>query len=527
MRCILPRHIILGCSLLFIPALSLLSKPAANTDDFSKAYETKRAARTTELDQLLAASFQAKGLVFAPNCSDSVFLRRIYLDMIGRLPPANLTRQFLGNKDPHKRAQLIDRLLDSDAYAVYWSMKWSDLLRIKSEFPINLWPNAAQAYHQWIYQSLSDNKPYDQFARELLTSSGSNFRRPEVNFYRAVQGQDASSLARAAALTFMGTRLENWPDQDRANFELFFSRMAFKPTAEWKEEIIHVDPSIYEGLSLTTPDNVALQMPANEDPRELFANWLIQEENPWFTQNVVNRQWAWIMGRGLIHEPDDIRADSTASHPKLLKYLEEALIESDYDMKHVFRLILNSRCYQQSSRPVNQDDAAEHFTSYPVKRMHAEVLSDVLCDLTGTTEEYVSMIPEPFTYIPDNTRTIAIADGSISSAFLQLFGRPARDTGYYTERDSRLTDKQALHLLNSSHISSKIKKSKWMKKLSKGRINKEMLTPIYLAFYSRQPTEAEVKIAKEYREAKGHKPRAVAEDLIWALINSKEFLYNH
>ena len=491
-------------------------------------YESAKPAQMSELDRLIQPSLSAGGHTFAANCSDAVFLRRVYLDVTGSLPPADVVRPFLKNQGATKRADLIDELLAGEGYAVYWAMRWSDVLRVKSEFPINLWPNAAQAYHEWIYQSLRENKPYDVFARELLTSSGSNFRRPEVNFYRAVQGQDAASLARASALAFMGTRLENWPEADRLEFEQFFSRIAFKPTAEWKEEIVYVDPEQYTELALTTPDGESIQMPATGDPRQVFAEWLIQPDNEWFARNIVNRQWAWLMGRGLIHAPDDIRPDNPATHPEVLAYLQQELIESGYDMKHVLRVILNSRTYQQSALPKGDAvTAVEHFACYPIRRLDAEVLVDVLCGLTGTKETYVSMIPEPFTYIPSDTRTIAIADGSISSSFLQLFGRPSRDIGLFAERNSTMTDKQALHMLNSSHVWKKLSNSKWVRQVSKGELNRERLMPMYLAFYAREPMAEEVRIARQYCVGKGKKRWAATQDLVWALMNSKEFLYNH
>ncbi|MGJ8649925.1 MAG: DUF1553 domain-containing protein [Opitutaceae bacterium] len=500
----------------------------AQEREIIEPFESSRAAEMTDLDRALKADFPANGVEWAPNCSDAIFVRRVYLDLLGRLPPANAVKAFVRDREKAKRAILIDQLLASDDFSVYWAMKWSDLLRVKSEFPINLWPNAAQAYHEWIYNSLRENKPYDVFARELLTSSGSNFRRPAVNFYRAVQGKDAASLARVAAQTFMGVRLENWADAERAALELFFSRVAFKSTAEWKEEIIYVNPELYAPLTLVPPFSAAIQMPSGGDPREVFADWLITPKNRWFARNQVNRQWAWLMGRGIVHEPDDFGPHNPASHPKLLRYLETELLESDYDMRHIYALILKSRCYQQSAIPsIDEATALVNFVCYPVRRMDAEVLSDVLCELTNTKEEYVSMIPEPYTFIPDDTRTVAIADGSITSAFLELFGRSSRDTGLFTERDSRPTDKQALHLLNSSHVWKKISQSKWVKMLSGGTINYEKLEPVYLTFYSRTPTEAEVAIAEAYASGAGRKRWLAAQDILWAIINSKEFLYNH
>ena len=192
----------------------------------------------------------------------------------------------------------------------------------------------------------------------------------------------------------------------------------------------------------------------------MFADWLIRPENPWFTRNIVNRVWCWLLGRGIIHEPDDIRPDNPPSNPELLAYLERDLVAAHYDLKHMFRQILNSRTYQLSSiRRSPRPEAAAKFAFYPLRRLEAEVLIDALCQITGTTEKYTSAIPEPFTFMPDNQRSIALADGSISSSFLELYGRPSRDTGLESERNNRPTAAQRLHLLNSSHMQRKIEQS--------------------------------------------------------------------
>ncbi len=193
------------------------------------------------VDELVFARLKQLNLPPARLCSDAVFVRRVYLDVIGTLPKASEAEQFLVNRDPNKRRVLIDRLLERDEFADYWAMKWSDLLRVKAEFPINLWPNAAQAYHRWIRTSIQDNLPYDQFVRQMLTSSGSNFRVPPVNFYRAMQSKEPPAIARAVALTFMGTRAEKWPTNQLAGMAAFFSAIGYKYTAEWKEEIVMFD----------------------------------------------------------------------------------------------------------------------------------------------------------------------------------------------------------------------------------------------------------------------------------------------
>ena len=203
-----------------------------------------------------------------------------------------------------------------------------------------------------------------------------------------------------------------------------------------------------------------MTIPADQDPREVFADWLMAADNPWFSRAIVNRIWSWLMGRGIIHEPDDIRPDNPPVNPELLAYLETELVKSKYDFKHIYRLILNSRTYQQSSIARSDNPKAEAmFACYPVRRLEAEVLIDALCRITGTRESYSSPIPEPFTFIPDEQRSIELADGSITSPFLEMFGRPSRDTGLESERNNATTETQRLHMLNSSHIQNKIQNS--------------------------------------------------------------------
>jgi len=482
------------------------------------------------IDTLVMATLRKQGIHPANLCSDEVFIRRVYLDVIGTLPEPQKVQRFLQDRSPRKRAALIQILLQRDEFADYWSLKWCDLLRVKAEFPINLWPNAVQAYHRWIHDCLQQNMTYDQFVRELLTSSGSNFRVPQVNFYRAIQGQEPSAIAGAVALTFMGVRLDQWPEARRSGMEAFFSRVAYKQTAEWKEEIVHLDPAPVDSLKATFPDGVTVHIQPGEDPRVVFADWLITPDNPWFARNIVNRIWAWLLGRGLIHEPDDIRPDNPAVHPQLLAYLEKELVKADYDLRRIYRLILNSRTYQLCSIPrSNHPDAEALFAHYPVRQLEAEVLIDALCWISGTQESYSSPIPEPFTFIPEENRSIELADGSITSQFLEMFGRPARDTGLESERNNQPTDAQRLHLLNSTHVQSKIERSKRLNGLirtAKGN-RSTLINMIYLNILSRYPMPAEQAAAEKYFQTKGINLRQATNDLAWALINTKEFLYRH
>lgn len=488
-----------------------------------------------EIDRLVFGQLDELGIERANLCSDAVFVRRVYLDTIGTLPTAEEAREFIFDRTRTKRRELIDELLNRDEFAEYWTMKWCDLLRVKSEFPINLWPNAVQAYHRWVRTSIEQNMPYDQFARELLTSSGSNFRVPQVNFYRAVETEDAKSIAEATALVFMGQRTKGWPTEQLDGMARFFIHLGYKNTAEWKEEIVFFDPFKRDAEGNSTlpclaifPDGTKVELTKDQDSRVVFAEWLIQPDNPWFAKTAVNRIWYWLLGRGIVHEPDDFRPDNPPINPELLAYLEQTLIDSEYDVKHVYRLILNSATYQLSSIPKSNDEnAAASFAFYSVRRIDAEVLTDALCQITGTTEEYWSPIPEPFSIIPQDQRSIALADGSVTSSFLELFGRPPRDTGLLSERNNRPTASQRLHLLNSSHIRQKIDQIPRNVQRTRTRNPREALSGLYLTILSRFPTPEELETVGEYTRTDGVNQRDVFVDLAWALINSPEFQYHH
>ena len=487
------------------------------------------------IDDLAFDRWKRLGIQPANPCSDEVFVRRVYLDVIDTLPTPEEASQFLSDQDPNKRDALIDRLLARSEFADYWAMKWSDLLRVKSEFPINLWPNAVQAYYRWIHTSIKSNLPYDRFVRQLLVSSGSNFRVPEVNFYRALQSKEPQTIAQAVALTFMGARAGNWPKARLDGMAVSFSQIGYKSTAEWKEEIVYFDPQkAAPGRppgSAVFPDGAPARLAPGQDPREVFANWLLAPENPWFAGNIVNRIWYWLLGRGIIHQPDDIRPDNPAVNPELLAFLERELVASHYDLKHVYRLILTSQVYQLSSISRTGDpQGAANFAYYPLRRLDAETLIDAVCQITGATEEYSSPIPEPFTFLPEGQRATALPDGSMSSSFLEMFGRPPRDTGLESERNNNPTAEQRLHLLNSSHIQLKIQQSAKLRTLVQPRPGGKPRDPIdrvYLATLSRYPTADELATVAAYSQSvPGNKWPAIA-DLAWALINSAEFLYRH
>jgi hypothetical protein len=569
-------------AVVFVAAVCEAATPETGTNVFENPAAP---AAASQLDKLVFA--QLAQLHIQPVlCSDAVFVRRAYLDVIGSLPTAKEARDFIGDPDTsNKRRLLIDRLLERDEFADYWAMRWGDILRIKAEFPVNLWPNAAQAYHRWVWASIAQNKPYDRFARELLTSSGSNFRVGPVNFYRALQNRAPEGIASAVALTFMGARAESWPTNRLAGMAAFFSQIGYKPTSEWKEEHVFWDPlgsSTVAGnsapgraaiaevgqasnrLSQLTmpprtnpappeavfPDGARVKLPPDRDPRGVFADWLITPANPWFTRSIVNRVWAWLLGRGIIHEPDDIREDNPPGNPALLACLEKQMVAGHYDLRRFYRLILNSQTYQLSSMP--RPDAPEgetNFACYSLRRLDAEVLIDAINKVTGTSDLYTSPIPEPFTYIPKGLPAVAIADGSITSPFLALFGRSARATGMENERNNKPTPAQWLYLLNSSDIQRKLEQGPNLQAIfAPSRKPAEVVEELYLTILSRFPTPDEIKTVEEYGRVQTVKPpraaisgqaaKAPAKpvvvkrrddwiDIAWSLINSEEFLYRH
>jgi hypothetical protein len=495
-------------------------------------------APNNRIDELVFARQAETGFPPSERCPDAVFLRRVFVDVIGTIPTVGEARAFLDSPEGADRARLIDKLLDRDEFAVYLGLKWCDLFRVKAEFPSNLWPNAVQAYHHWVVDAFRRNMPYDQFARALLTTSGSNFRDAPVNFYRPFQHRTPRNILETAALIFMGVRLENsgWTEEELLGMDAFFGKVAYKKTSEWKEEIVYFDPTA-EFLHPQTAQPVVpkpvngppLNLGAFDDPRTAFADWLTAPDNPWFAKAVVNRIWYQLMGRGIIHEVDDIRPDNPAWSPELLAFLERELIENQYDLRHIYRLILNSATYQLSavSTYENQHDE-KGFSHYRVRRMDAEVLIDAVCQITGTFEEYSSAIPEPFTYIPKEQRSIMLADGSIKSSFLEMFGRPGRDTSYESERSNDPTVFQSMHMLNSSHFQDKIMQSPVIRRLlQKVRRPAQRVVELYLHILSRYPTDEEMETLFDYQLTSESGADDVAYDLVWCLINSNEFILRH
>ena len=502
----------------------------------------------TPIDKILVKNWEKNSIAMPEIASDEVFFRRVMLNVTGRIPSAKEVTDFLKNKDKDKRKKLIDTLLASDGYVNMMTMRFADMLRIKSEFPINLWPNAVQAYHRQIYGDLKKDRSYREMAMDMLTSSGSNFRYPYANFFRGSANRQPEGLAKVTALTFMGIRTEKMKEEDLKKFMAFFSRIRYKSTDEWKEEIVYTDP-LPCTVKARTPDgeNFTIDSPG-EDPRAVFADWLLSGDNPYFARAFVNRLWHYYFGKGLIHPADDMplvpvskfkrffgEEEENCVNTDLLEYLADEFRKSNYSIRHISRLILNSKAYQAPSVPLKKEDYAKevkYFAVYPPRRMEAEVIVDMLGSTIGMRERYMSVIPEPFTYIPSDRPTVLIDDGSITSGLLDKFGRPSRDSGELSERKNIATDAQRLYLMNSSRLYDATRRygqnvSRWTRGNPSSGINE-----IYLRLLSRYPQkkEKETLLRKLPPVKSRYFNNAYAkfcQDLVWALVNTKEFLYYH
>lgn len=416
------------------------------------------------------------------SATDSVLARRMYLDLSGRLPTRDEAMDYAQSSNPAKRQALVDQLLSADSFADYWSMRFCDILRVKSEFPVNLWPNAVYVYHRRIRDFVAKNEPWDHFARALLTATGSDFRDAEANFVRATARRNPEGYAEAAALTFLGWQWKEIPEQTRGELTGYFSAVRVKNTREWKEEVV-----LCEG----------------HDRRGEFVQRLLGEWRDEFARAFVKRVHWWMLGR--LEAPD--------------KFVR-AFREGGYRLRPLVRAIALSHEYSRGCEK----------GGFPFRRLDAEVLDDAICDLTGIQRAYQSIAPEPFTFLPKDRRSILIEDGSISNAFLLLFGRPARDTGLLSERHNEVTAKQRLYLYNSGKLFGSLAR------IVDGRAYRRqsmraIIDDLYWRFYSRAPQPSERRRLLEHFAAiprkNGNERWRFPRDLAWCLVNSREFLYQH
>jgi mono/diheme cytochrome c family protein len=485
------------------------------------------------IDALVQAKLDALGLEPSGRCSDAEFIRRATLDVIGLLPAPAEVRAFVGSRDPQKREKLIDALLERPEYNDFWALKWGDILRNSRR---SLTEKGMYAFYRWIRESVAENKPWDRFARELLLARGSGFDDGPANYYRIASKPE--DLAETTSQVFLGVRVqcarchnhpyERWTQQQYYQLAAFFARVKLKDGDRPEERDVYLastgevkHPRTGKEMVPTALDAAPLPADFHGDRRRALAEWLTSPQNPYFGHVIVNRIWRHFMGRGLVEPVDDLRATNPPTNEALFDWLAQDLAQHGYDLKHVMREIMNSQTYQRSSQPTaaNERDT-RYFSHYPFKRLGAEQLMDAITAATG--------VPEKFNGLPLGTRAEQLPDSAVPSYFLELFGRPARQIACECERSSDPTVAQVLHLMNNAGINEKLaSKDGRVATLQAAKLSpRQIVDELYLAALSRYPSFDESRTAQRALSAGSDKQRA-AEDLLWALLNSKEFLFNH
>ncbi len=485
------------------------------------------------------------------SCTDAEFVRRSYLDACGILPRPDEVRTFLADPAADKRARLIDALLGRKEYVDYWSYKWSDLLLVSSR---RLPQPAMWAFYRQVRQSVADNRPWDAFARDILTASGSTLHNGTANYF--VLHKDTSHLAEATATTFLGTAigcakchnhpLEKWTQDEYWAFANLFARVGLKAGDRSGEVFVLGRPDgdalhLRRGSAMPPAPLGGTPMPAGSDAdrRRYFADWLTAADNPFFAKAVVNRVWRAYMGRGLVEAEDDLRDTNPPSHPELLDALAKDFVAHRYDLKHLTRTILNSAAYQRSSRPLKENAADDRFYSrYLIRRLPAEVILDAYVDVTQepTPFDKVSLGPSgglaASTSYPRGTRATELPDSLLVSRFLETFGRPERAQTCACERTRDSSVTQALHLNNGQTLNDKLRAKgsvvdRWLDGKAPDAVVVDRLFQTALA---RPPSATEAKRFGDALGEAGRDPvarREALEDLVWAVLTGREFLFNH
>jgi WD40 repeat protein len=492
-----------------------------------------------EIDRLNYARHKKLGILISDKCPDNEFLRRVSLDATGKLPSVKTTRDFLTDKSPDKRQKFIDQLLNDPDWADYWATRLGDLLRPNTK---RVGVKPVYLLDRWVRRQLRANTPWDQFVRELLTVSGSSHQSGPVALFR--DKREPASAGAFVSRMFLGIRLEcaqchhhpneKWGQDDYYQLAAFFGSMKHKgqgisapisgePEYWWFQPGGNVKhPVTGEVMSPKPPDGPQLEIPKGSDPRTTLVDWMIRPENPFFAKAIVNRIWGEIFGIGIVDPVDDFRASNPPSNGPLLDWLARDFISHGYDLKHLMRRILHSRTYQTSSLP-NKTNAADHrnFSRSIRRRLSAEVIADAVDQLIG--------LPEDYQGLPENSRAMHVWNTAMPSTFLDTFGRPDASAECPCERDPAPTIIQTLHLANSSRLIDRIarKGSRATTLIESDDKTEQIINDIYLAAYSRFPTNKELKTASEAFAQDGANRRTATEDIVWALINSAEFVLNH
>jgi hypothetical protein len=493
------------------------------------------------IDELVYAQFKRLGLFPSEPCSDAEFLRRASLDTTGALPTAEEARTFLADTAPDKRDKLIDRLLSHPLYADYWANKWADLLRPNSD---RVGIKSTYVLDQWLRECFRENMPYDQFVRAIVTTEGNTHRYGPAVIYRdRREPVDATTMF---SELFLGVRLdcakchhhpnEKWGQDDFYHMAAFFGSIRQKGAGisapiSAGNETFYFEPSktvkhpvTGELMDPRPPDGEGFAVAENQNPRQALADWMTDPKNPFFAKAVANRIWAAFFGKGIVDPVDDFRISNPASNPALLDALGQEVIRQKFNLKELMRTIMRSHLYQISSMPneFNKTDTRNYSRSYR-RRLQAESLADALADITGVPTEYPGM--------PPGSRAMQAWSFKIESPTMDAFSRPNSSSDCPCERDIKPSIVQALHLMNSRLLQEKLASTAAtarVQRLTDSKLTpEEIVTDLYLACYSRLPNEEEMKIATAAFTAEGVKRRTAIEDVLWSLLNSAEFVFNH
>lgn len=503
-------------------------------------YERPTVVSNNYIDELVHEKLHKLRIVPSDLCSDEVFLRRVFIDVTGQLPPVEEFNTFMASKSPNKRAEMIDTLLERKEFTEMWVMKWAELLKIRVENG-GLDNKAAFLYFNWLQDGLANNRPLDEIVRDLLSSTGGTFSNPPTNYYQTES--DNLKVSENVAQVFMGYRLQcaqchnhpfdRWTMNDYYGWASFFTQIGKKRTEDPREQIIYNRGS---GNAVHPLGNRPMQPQflgdapiseealAGRDRRKVMAEWLTGADNPYFSQNIGNMTWSHFFGAGIIDPVDDVRVSNPPSNPELLAALGGKLVEYQYDFRKIVRDICNSQTYQRTTQAnaTNTDDIT-NFSKARVRRMRAEVMLDTITQVTNTKDK--------FTGLPLGARAVQIANGNTSTYFLQTFGRASRETVCSCEVKMDPSLSQALHLINGDTVSSKMTQGAVIKTaMDAGKTPEQILEELYVRCVSRKPTADETKAVVEQVKLVGEdkaQQLLVLEDVFWALLNSKEFMFNH